>query len=258
MNELGRSSSSATKQRPGPEWPSTASTSGPSESGRGWIRRLALRWNALDRRPLPEWRVRRGERGPPALSPASSPAGIYTNALSERLNGALRSPLVPKDKKFVSVQIMGGKLGAWRTVLDNCMLSEDYQTLDHDSLQWLKITNRTDQPTLPFYLELVTKTDNPRIPDRPGRLKATQQQIDSPYSYFGIARAVVHDVDETPKDELSHMQRLFAGASSESPEARAARYEAAVTDAIERWRGRSGHRRRCPLAPVAAGKPPDY
>jgi hypothetical protein len=127
--------------------------------------------------------------------------------LSERLNGALRSPLVPKDKKFVSLQVMGGKLGAWRTILDNCMLSEDYHTFEHDSLKWVKIANRDDQPALPFYLELVTKTDNPRIPDRPGRLKATQQQIDSPYSYFGIARAVIHDVDGTPRTNC----RTFSG-----------------------------------------------
>jgi hypothetical protein len=159
------------------------------------------------------------------------PAGVYTNALSERLNGALRSPLVPKDKKFVSLQVMGGKLGAWRTILDNCMLSEDYQPLEHDSLQWLKIPNRTDQPTLPFYLELVTKADNPRIPDRPGRLKATQQQIDSPYSYFGIARAVVHDVDEPPREELSHLSPLLAG----NAEDLAARYGGGARTAIQKW-----------------------
>lgn len=63
--------------------------------------------------------------GPSAIT-GVFPAGIYTNSLSERLNAALRSPLVPKDKKFVSLQVMGGKMGAWRTILDNCMLSEDY------------------------------------------------------------------------------------------------------------------------------------
>src|SRR5207244_13044337 len=138
-------------------------------------------------------------------------------------------------KKFVSIQVMGGKLGAWRTIIDNCMLSEDYKTLERDSLQWVKIPNRTDQPTLPFYLELVTKADNPRIPDRPGRLKATQQQIDSPYSYFGIARAVIHDVDESPRDELSHVRRLFAGAPPESPEERAARYRSVTAESLGKW-----------------------
>ena len=42
-------------------------------------------------------------------------------------------------------------MGAWRTVLDNCMLSEDYQLLDSDAPRWLKIPNRDDQPKLPFY-----------------------------------------------------------------------------------------------------------
>src|SRR5206468_4187240 len=112
---------------------------------------------------------------------------------------------------------------------------EDYQTLEHDSLKWVKIANRNDQPTLPFFLELVTKTDNPRIPDRPGRLKATQHQIDSPYSYFGIARAVVHDIDEVPRDELSHISRVFAEASHNSLEARAAIYESVITESLKQW-----------------------
>ncbi len=184
--------------------------------------------------PSPSGEFAVASDGPRAVT-GVFPAGVYTNALSERLNGGLRSPLAPKDKKFVSLQVMGGKLGAWRTILDNCMLSEDYKTLENDSLKWVKIPNRTDQPTLPFYLELVTKTDNPRIPDRPGRLKATQTEVESPYSYFGIARAVIHDVDETPKDELSHMLRLFEGAAPASPEALAARYEQAMSSAIRRW-----------------------
>jgi hypothetical protein len=111
---------------------------------------------------------------------------------------------------------MGGKTGAWRTILDNCMLSEDYQLLDWNSPHWLKIPNRDDQPALPFYVELVTKADNPRIPDRPGRLKVSQELIDSPYSYFGLTRAVLHDIDESPRDELSHMTPLFDGDSPNS------------------------------------------
>lgn len=168
-------------------------------------------------------------------------AGLYTNALSERLNAALRSPLVPKDKKFISLQVTGGKLSAWRTILDNCMLSEDYQLLEKDSPHWIKIPNRTDQPDLPFYVELVTKFDNPRIPDRPGRLKVTQEQIDSPYSYFGVTRAVLHDVDEAPKEELAHMARLFAGDSPANLDAVAERYVSVVRRSINSWaNGRAG------------------
>ena len=163
------------------------------------------------------------------------PAGIYTHALSERLDAALRSPLVPKDKKFVSLQVLGGKMGAWRTILDNCMLSEDYTLLDWDSPHWVKIPNRDDQPTLPFYLELVTKADNPRIPDRPDRLKVTQEQIDSPYSYFGVTRAVLHDIDEFPRDELSHLAPLFDSASPDSLEALAERYVSIIRRSLKHW-----------------------
>jgi cytochrome c553 len=163
------------------------------------------------------------------------PAGLYTHSLSERLNAALRSPIVPKDKKFVSLLVMGGKLGAWRTILDNCMLSEDYKFLDQDSPHWLTIPNRDDQPNLPFYVELVTKTDNPRLPDRPDRMKGIDQQVGSPYSYFGVSRAVMHDVEEPPKDELSHMARLVEGDSPASQETLADRYRTIVQKSLERW-----------------------
>ena len=172
--------------------------------------------------------------GPGAIT-GVFPAGIYTHALSERLDGALRSPLVPKEKKFVSLQVMGGSMGAWRTVLDNCMLGEDYKLLDWESPRWLKIQNRDDQPTLPYYVELVTKADNPRIPERPNRLKVTLEQMNSPYSYFGITRAVLHDIDESPRDELSHMSRLFDGDSPSSLEALTDRYVVIVREALTRW-----------------------
>jgi hypothetical protein len=115
------------------------------------------------------------------------------------------------------------------------MLSEDYQLLEQNSPRWLKIPNRDDQPALPFYVELVTKTDNPRIPDRPGRLKVTDEQLAAPDSYFGVVRAVLHDVDESPKDELSVIGRLFEDPSPESRDALAERYGGIVRESLTRW-----------------------
>ena len=163
------------------------------------------------------------------------PAGIYTHALSERLNGTFRSSFVPKDKKFVSIRILGGKLGARRTILDNCMLNEDYALLETDSLAWLKIPNRDDQKDLPFYIELVTKQGNPRVPDRPGRLKASPAQLVAPHSYFGVTHAVLHEIDETPKDELTHMKRLFASQAPKDLAALAQRYAAVTREALDSW-----------------------
>ncbi len=185
--------------------------------------------------PSPSGEFSVASTGPSAVT-GVYPAGIYTHSLSERLNAALRSPLVPKDKKFVSIQVVGGNLGAYRTILDNCMLSEDYHLLESDAPSWIKIPNRDDQAQLPFYLELVTKSDNPRIPDRPARLKVTQEQLDSPFSYFGITRAVLHDVDATPKDELSQVDRLFEGKSPANLDALAERYRSVVVSALQRWK----------------------
>jgi hypothetical protein len=190
--------------------------------------------DALSDGPSPSGEFAVATTGPRAIT-GVFPAGLYTHALSQRFNAALRSPLVPKDQKFVSLQVLGGKMGAWRTILDNCMLSEDYQLIEHDSPRWLKIPNRDDQPAFPFYLELVTKQDNPRIPDRPERLKVTQAEINSPDSYFGVTRAVLHDIDESPRDELSHMLRLFAGAVPDSLKALAGRYASVAAQALNRW-----------------------
>ena len=37
------------------------------------------------------------------------PAGVFTHALSEKLNGTLRSPILPRGVKHISFQVVGGK-----------------------------------------------------------------------------------------------------------------------------------------------------
>ena len=163
------------------------------------------------------------------------PAGVYTHTLSSRLNGALRSPTLPKDKKYLSIRAMGGMLGAHRKVIDNCAIGEKYKILSSGSLRWNKLETEAEQQQLPVFVELVTKWENPRIPDRPKRLKAQPGQIESPASYFGVVEAVLHDVEETPREELSHMMRLFdAGPPSDWSDL-AARYAAAVETAVTNW-----------------------
>ncbi|MEW5974275.1 MAG: PSD1 and planctomycete cytochrome C domain-containing protein [Acidobacteriota bacterium] len=176
-------------------------------------------------------------KGPQAVT-GIYPAGIYTHTISERLNGALRSPLVPKDKKFVSIQVLGGHLAARRTILDNCMLSEDYELLNPEAFTWLKMPSRCEQKEMPFYLELVTKTDNPRLPDRPDRMKNIKsEEMDSPYSFFGIRRAVLHDEDAAPRDELTHMRRFFQDPAPEDLAALGMRYVTVLKQALAGWAG---------------------
>ena len=173
--------------------------------------------------------------GPKAVT-GVYPAGLYTHALSERLNGALRSPAVPKNKKFVSIQVLGGRLGSRRTILDNCMLSEDYELLNQDSFTWLRIPSRHEQKTMPFYVELVTKADNPRLPDRPPRMTGVKpEDLASPFSYFGIARAVLHDEETAPKDELTQLQRLFAEPAISDLHGLGERYAVILRRALAAW-----------------------
>ena len=174
-------------------------------------------------------------RGHEALS-GMFPAGVFTHLLSEKLNGALRSPYLPRDKKYISLRVVGGKLAAWRTVLDNCMLSERYQVLDRDRLGWIKIPLRDKHDEYRIYAELVTKHDNPRLPDRPARMtEAMNEQMADPRSFFGITKAVLHDCDELPEDELTHVQRLFQPGIPDDLGAAAARYASTAKQAVRSW-----------------------
>lgn len=162
------------------------------------------------------------------------PAGSYTFLESETVNGGTMSPYLPKDKKFVSLKVMGGRLGARRTIIDNCAIGENYKLLENDSLQWLRLETFAKQERLPVFLELVTRLFNPRIPDRPGMLKPEQLKwMDEPRSYFGFAGALLHDVEAEPRKTLDHMLPLFE-------DEKQGRYGRQVQSVIERWaEGRS-------------------
>jgi len=162
--------------------------------------------------------------------------GLYTNLLSGRLNGALRSPDLPKDKKFLSVRVMGGNLGARRTVIDNCAIGENYKVFENSHLTWVKLDTFAKEKRLPVFVELVTRSDNPRLPDRPGVLKKDQEKLlHDPRSYFGITEVVAHDVTETPRETLSHMLPLFDRGVPSKWESLAKAYQSRIEDAVERW-----------------------
>lgn len=164
------------------------------------------------------------------------PQGLYSHLLSSRLNGALRSPDLPKTKKFLSVRIMGGHLAARRTVIDNCAIGENYKVLESSSPTWIKLETLAAQPRLPVFVELVTRWDNPRIPDRPDVLKPAQLKLlENPRSYFGITDAVLHDANESPRDSLSHILPLFQGGAPADWPALAQAYARTMRSAVENW-----------------------
>lgn len=164
------------------------------------------------------------------------PGGLYTHLLSSRLNGALRTPYLPKTKKYLHVRVMGGSLAARRVVVDNCAIGENYKVLENDAPAWIRLDTLAKEAQLPVFAELVTRWDNPRLPDRPEVLKPHQAKLlNAPYSYFGITDAVLSDSPETPRETLSHMLRLFEGQPGRTWEQLAGRYESAVAAAVDRW-----------------------
>ena len=169
------------------------------------------------------------------------PAGLYTHLLSDRLNGTMHSPWIPTRTKNVSIQILGGGLSMVRAVIDSCSLNEyvggGLEYLDQAPLQWKQFPTSAGGPHR-SYIELTTKSDNLRWPDRPGRAGKDEAKLDSPRSWFGIARAVFHDCDESPRAELTHLQALFLRSQSEDIGEIAdviAAYQSTCRDAVQAW-----------------------
>ena len=162
-------------------------------------------------------------------------AGVYSHALSERLNAALRSPYLPKESKFLSLKMSGGKLSARRTIVDNCSLGDGYQILDSRTPRWEKVDILHKEP-FPVYTELLTKQNNLRFPERPGMMEDfTQQDLGEPGSFFGIVEAVLHDVEDPPWEDLSYLQRLYQGAPPATASQLAEIYASVCRRALTAW-----------------------
>jgi hypothetical protein len=153
-------------------------------------------------------------------------AGLFTNQLTDRLNGTLRSPILPPGKKYASLQLQGGKFAARRVIVDNCVIGEGVELINHQDLRWEKVSTDLAKK-FPVYLELNTKSDNPRLPDRPGKFKTNPDE--SPRSYFGVTRVVYHDEDVVPLATLDNLARLI---ESPTPD----RFESIVHEALRSWR----------------------
>lgn len=189
-------------------------------------------WDGLglkDARPASSGEFAVATEGHAAVS-GIFPAGVYTNLLSDRMNGVLRSPLLGKQKKYMSLEMVGGNAGAQRTIVDHCVIGEDHQIVETAAPKWFTASTKADS-TLPVYVELNTKSDNPRLPERAGRFKDfNDDSIRGPRSFFGVTRAYYHDEKLTPKPALSHMRRLFSGKPMDDA------FAAAVQGAIVAWR----------------------
>ena len=152
------------------------------------------------------------------------PAGLYTNSLSPRLNGAIRTPyLNHSGREHLSMQVAGGDFSAHRLIVDNAFLTERQQYLKNAEPYWVRLSTtaaeKTNRPQTDVevqetrvYVEVATKTSNPNFPPRVGLGgKCTDEQAADPRSWFGITKALLHDKEEEPADELTRFESLFGG-----------------------------------------------
>jgi hypothetical protein len=178
------------------------------------------------------------------------PGGLFTNVLSPRMNGALRTPHLNRSAEHghISFECCGGDFAAHRTVIDNAFLTEKQVYLDNSEPAWKLLWTMSNMPERHVYLEFATKTSNPNFPPRVGLGGAcSEEQAADPRSWFGVTRAVLHNVPRVPADELTRFQSLFDGSSNppvgaaatQSPPSTlaeaATRYQAWFDRAIAAW-----------------------
>ncbi len=173
------------------------------------------------------------------------PAGIYTHALSDRLNGTLRSPPLAATKKHISFQVVGQRSSAVRLVSNNCQLNyKNYRALTSDEPQWVTFELPEDASALRVYAELMTMLDNPKFPDQLSALGGDKENYRLPWekaaanprSHWGMTRVVLHDGPEPPKAELGFVMQLAAPKTApDSLADLAARYAQVVELAIKAW-----------------------
>jgi hypothetical protein len=179
------------------------------------------------------------------------PAGCYTHMLSEKLNGTLRSPVLPDNAgKHVSVEMMGNHASEVTLVSHNCQVTDsNYFPPGEDRFSWATFNLPEHAPEFRCYVELATRFDNPKFPDpiqKPGKYKdkenyrvAWEQAAANVRSYFGVRRVVFHDGDKPPRPELNHYRPLFEHSAPASVTEAADRYAAAIKAAVQAWTERA-------------------
>ena len=160
------------------------------------------------------------------------PAGFHTHRLSNRLNGALRSPMLPKTKKFLSVKVLGQGESGLRKIYDNCHLNVGTKLLATDEPKWITVSTASEYSDSRVYAALVTRFSNQAWPKYD-----TQTQVDpnNIRSWFGVMRAVLHDCEDPPRDELTHIQKLLRGPTVTNLQELADRYAETICQAVSAW-----------------------
>ena len=165
------------------------------------------------------------------------PGGLFTHALSPRLNGALRTPVLAGfDQAYLSFEHNGGDYSALRTIVDNAFLTERQQYLNSTNMSWQQLSTFPQYRGRRVYFEIATKTCNPNFPPRMGLGEnLTNEAILDPSSWFGVSRVLSHDHDGKPQAELAGFSKLFAAEPPATLAEAAACYVGWFRSAVEAW-----------------------
>ena len=178
------------------------------------------------------------------------PAGLFTNALSPRLNGVVRTPFLNHTgAKRLSIQAAGGAYSTVSEIVDNAFMTERQVYLKSIQPQWLELfpvggqsgdMPKTDAEKAEIRIcsEIATTASNPNFPPRTGLIRkiATVEQERNPRSWFGVTRVVEHSTEKPPADELTRFHSLLAGDAPANLSEAAAHFQRWAQSAIESWR----------------------
>lgn len=167
-------------------------------------------------------------------------SGFYSDRYSQRSHAAWRLPFSrldrgrAADRTHISLLVAGGGWAADRLVPDNCGLTEKTRFFRKtEGPHWITFAFDDGQKEPHrLLLELVGKAFNPRFPNREGMTPEIERD---PRSWFSVLRAVLHDKDQKPLDDLAWLEPLLAGGHVENRRQLAERYRATAAESLTRW-----------------------
>ena len=170
------------------------------------------------------------------------PAGRWSHVWSQRLAGALRSPLFDANSTTTfSVELAAGKHAARSFIVDQAFHSERMQFISQLTPRWQTLTagsfssleGSVDRAPRRVYLELVTKSLNNYFPPRIGYGGLKESDLADERSWFGLTQIHQHPAGKPPLDELARFAPLFDTPLANKPWA--ARLASLLHAALQRW-----------------------
>ncbi|WP_072022268.1 PSD1 and planctomycete cytochrome C domain-containing protein [Zavarzinella formosa] len=165
------------------------------------------------------------------------PGGLFSDAISPRLNGAVRTPFLKGyDQPSISLAVAGGDFAAERTIVDNAFLAERQSYLANADPAFRHYSTFPEMKDRRVFVEFATKTSNPYFPPRVGLGGAcSEAQAADPKSWLGVTRAVTHSVPGSPADELGRFTGLFQGGPPKTMAEVSERYAVWLRKAVDSW-----------------------